>query len=215
MNQRWVCKRCFADNDDTASSCVKCGLARGADLGAADAGQGPLAVGPPPKAEPGWTKWLKFAWIPVVVVVLAVGYFASARRDNQGNVEAGGTLSVFDLQTGDCFDISDESATEFSEVNAVPCTDPHPYQAFQVTDHETATAPTDAELTTIFETICLPVFETFVGLPYADSALFANLISPSESSFEDGDREYVCYLYEPDASGENLDLTASMEGANR
>ena len=215
MNQRWVCKRCFADNEDTALACAKCGLTRGADVAAADQAQWQQAAGPPAKADPGWTKWLKFAWIPVVVVVLAVGYLASARRDSAGNVEAGGTLSVFDLQAGDCFDISDESATEFSEVNAVPCTDPHPYQVFNVTDHETDALPTEAELTTIFETVCVPAFETFVGTAYADSVLWASLISPSQESFSDGDREYACYLFELDASDEVIDMTASMQGANR
>jgi hypothetical protein len=208
VNQRWVCKRCFADNDDTASSCVKCGLARGADLGAADA-QGPLAVGPPPKAEPGWTKWLKFAWIPVVVVVLAVGYFASARRDNQGNVEAGGTLSAQDLQVGDCFDVEGDGDL-ISEVDAVPCDEAHDYEAYHVQEYETETFPTASEMEAITDELCLDTFESYVGVAYSDSALYAMPITPSESSFGDGDREYVCVLYEPDVR-----LTGSMEGANR
>jgi hypothetical protein len=62
----------------------------------------------------------------------------------------------------------------------------------------------------ITDELCLDTFESYVGVAYADSALYAMPITPSESSFGDGDREYVCVLYEPDVR-----LTGSMEGANR
>jgi putative regulator of septum formation len=36
MNERWVCKRCFADNDETDSACRRCGLVRGSESTQAD-----------------------------------------------------------------------------------------------------------------------------------------------------------------------------------
>ena len=208
MNQRWVCKRCFADNEDTALACAKCGLTRGADVAATDQAQWQQAAGPPVKTDPGWTKWLKFAWIPVVVVVLAVGYFASARRDSAGNVESGGTLAVTDLQTGDCFDV--EETTLISDVDAVPCEDPHQYQVYHVQDYASETYPTETEMQAITDDLCLDTFQAFVGIDYYDSALYSRPITPSEDSFAEGDREYMCILYEPETA-----LTGSMEGANR
>ena len=73
--------------------------------------------------------------------------------------------------------------------------------------------------TAIFESICVSAFGTYVGIPYADSVLWATMITPSEGSWDDGDREYVCALYEPedpeDPDSAIVDLTASMEGAAR
>jgi hypothetical protein len=159
--------------------------------------------------QEGWTKWLKFAWIPIVVVVLAVGYFLSARRDSAGDIESGGTLSVTDLQTGDCFDVANEEEL-ISDVDAVPCGEPHTYEVYHVQDYETAAFPTDAELQAITDEICVGTFETYVGVAYDVSEIYALPITPSEESFADGDREYICVLYEPD-----VELTGSMEGANR
>ena len=211
MNERWVCKRCFADNEDTSSACVKCGLIRGAEA-PADAqtswAAGEQAAAPAPQRA-GWTRWLRFAWIPVVAIVLLGGYWFSAGRNSEGEVDRGGTLSVTDLQVGDCFDVGDED--EISDVTAAPCDEAHEYQVFHVQDHETATFPTDDEFDAIFESICYQPFESFVGVAYLDSALYASAITPSESSFADGDREYACVLYDP----EDPELTASMEGANR
>jgi hypothetical protein len=210
VNERWVCKRCFADNEGTSAACAKCGLIRGAEAPSDDlaAAAGQPAWSPPPK-EAGWTRWLKFAWIPIVVVVLAVGYWFSAGRNSDGEVERGGNLSVTDLRVGDCFNSGDE--TEISEVDAVPCDEAHEFQVFHVQDHETATFPTDAEFDAITEQLCFGPFETFVGTAYVDSVLYASAITPSASSFGDGDREYVCVLFDPD----DAEMTASMEGANR
>ncbi len=214
MNERWVCKRCFADNDETSSACVKCGLIRGAEAPTDDQAAWATQAAEPPKPA-GWTRWLRFAWIPIVGVVLVAGYLFSAGRNSSGEVERGGTLAVTDLQVGDCFNTGEE--TLISDVDAVPCGEGHEYQVFHIADHETATYPTDAEFDVIFESLCVPTFQTFVGVAYADSALYANAITPSEESFDDGDREYACVLFEPidETLTENVVLTESMEGSNR
>ena len=46
--------------------------------------------------------------------MLAVGYFTTARRGDDGALTAAGTLSVTDLQVSDCF--STDGATELSDV---------------------------------------------------------------------------------------------------
>lgn len=212
MNERWVCKRCFADNDETNSACQQCGLIRGAEATATDqAGWAAQSAAQSPAQPPqaGWTKWLRLWWIPAIAIVLVVGYLASARRDSQGNVQSGGTLSVTDLLAGDCFNSEDE--TTISEVDAVPCTEAHAYQVFHVADHSTASYPTSAEFGAIFDSLCLTPFESFVGMSYVSSELYADMITPSESSFSDGDREYMCVLYDPG----DAEMTSTMEGAHR
>jgi hypothetical protein len=101
----------------------------------------------------------------------------------------------------------------------VPCDEPHEYEVYAVQDRAGETYPTEAEFDAIFDSICVPSFETYVGTAYADSVLWSGMITPSEATWDDGDREYVCYLYEPvdpeDQASANVELTASMEGAGR
>ncbi len=220
MNQRWVCKRCFADNDDVAGACVRCGLTRGAEAPEADQTEWAqaAAAAAPPKPTGGLSGLLKFWWIPVIAIGLGVFYFTQARRGDTGDIEGGGNLSAFDIEAGDCFGVSGDSE-QISDVDAVPCNEPHTYEAYHVAEHETAAYPTEAELDGIFDQLCIAGFEPYVGAPYDTSDIWANFMTPSEQSFSEGDREYVCYLFEPvdsnDPFGDVVVHTSSLEGANR
>ena len=218
MTDRWVCKRCFADNEAAAAACARCGLLRGAEVSEADrASWGAEAGVPVPStaAAPGWQRWLRFWWIPVVVIVLVVGYLTTARRGDDGTLNAGGNLSVTDLQVGDCF--TTDGATEISDVDGVPCDEPHTYEVFAVRDHGGPLPLTDASYQSAFETLCLADFESYVEADWETSAIYADMITPSEESYGDGDREYICFLYEPDPANPDEDriLEASMRGAAR
>lgn len=218
MNERWVCKRCFADNDETAGTCVRCGLTRGAEAAAADQQAWAAQTAPVQPQAAGWTKWLRLWWIPVIVIGIGVFYFTQARRGDTGEIEGGGNLSAFDIQEGDCFTIETEAET-ITDVHAVPCSDPHLYEAYRVADRETAAFPTQADLDTIFTELCVASFPSYVGAPYDTSEIWADFMTPSEESYADGDREYVCYLFEPvdaaDPYGEMVSQTSSLEGVAR
>ena len=211
MNNRWVCKRCFADNEESSSACQRCGLIRGAESTDADqAGWAAQAAGAPTAAsDPGWRRWIRYWWVPALLVVLAVGYLANARRSDDGSLESAGTLAVDDMRAGDCFNAGEEES--ISDVDGVPCTEAHEYQVFAVGDYEAASYPTDPELDTIFTSVCEGPFDGFVGMPYADSELYGQMITPSEETWDDGDRSFICILYDPNDPA----LTASMEGAAR
>lgn len=221
MTDRWVCKRCFADNEGAAFACARCGLARGSEVTPADqqswATEAGVAV--PGAEQPGWSRWLRFWWIPAIAIVLAVGWFTAARRGDDGSLTSGGTLSVTDLRVGDCFNNDEESQEEITDVDAVPCDEPHEYEVFAVAEHESESFPTDSEFEEIFGSLCVPAFETYVGSSYATSALYAGFITPSETSFAERDREYACYRFEPvdpnDPDSANVELTGSMKGSGR
>ncbi len=119
MTDRWVCKRCFADNNGTDSVCQRCGLIRGAESTPADsatwASQPGAAAATP---NPGWRRWIRFWWIPAIVIALAVGYVTAARRGDDGSLASAGNVSVDELRKGDCFNSADEG--EISEVDGVP-----------------------------------------------------------------------------------------------
>jgi hypothetical protein len=210
VNERWVCKRCFADNEDTAPTCARCGLARGSEVSDADRTAWAAETGTPLATEPpAWRRWLRFWWIPAIAIFLAVGYLSSARRAEDGSVNAGGTLQIDDLRVGDCFNNADEG--EISDVDGVPCTEAHEYEVFAMDRYESETLPTDAEMDAVFFDVCATPFEEYVGISWERSVLWANMITPSEGSFGDGDRSYVCFLFDPEEPA----LTESMRGAAR
>jgi hypothetical protein len=221
VTDRWVCKRCFADNDGTAMTCARCGLTRGSEVTASDQQSWAAGAGVPAPAtepeRPGWQRWLRFWWVPALAIALLVGWFTTAQRGDDGSLTTAGNVSVTELRAGDCFIGSEED--EISEVDGVPCDEPHEYEVFAVQDRDGDTYPTDAEFDAIFESICVSAFEPYVDAPYDTSAIYASFITPSEGSWDDGDREYVCYLFEPvdvnAPGGELVQLTESLEGAGR
>jgi hypothetical protein len=211
MSDRWVCRRCFADNEEIDAACARCGQARGADATVEEQRAWAAQTGATPIGEepPAWRRWLRFWWIPAIAIFLAVGYFTTARRGDDGALSSAGRVSVNDLHPGDCFNSGDE--TEISDVDGVPCGEPHEYEVFAVDTHEAPALPSDAELETVFGSICLDEFASYVGAPYETSEIYASMISPSEGSWADGDRTFTCVLYDPD----DAELTESLRGAAR
>lgn len=212
MNERWVCKRCFADNEEADGACQRCGLIRGAEATDSDRATwvseaGSVAATPP---QPGWRRSIRYWWIPALAVVLVIGYLTNARRDEQGLISGQGTLSVEDLRVGDCFNVED--AQEISQVDARPCTQAHQYEMFHlVTWTGSEEFPSeDAILGFIFET-CVPEFESYVGLSYEASRLDFMPITPTEEGWGAGDRVVQCALLDP----AEPELTTSLRGANR
>lgn len=212
MNERWVCKRCFADNEGERSSCERCGLVRGSEATLADRQAWASAAGlPPPETEkPAWQRWLRFWWIPVVAVVLVVGYVTTARRGDDGALTDAGTLTIEDLRVGDCFNSVEEG--EINDVDAVPCDEPHAYEVYAIADSTASAYPaSDAQFEAAFFEICVPPFEDYVGIAYAESELWASAIIPTEDGWNAGDREFTCHLHDERESM----LTGSQRGSGR
>jgi hypothetical protein len=236
MEGRWVCRRCFASNEAGATTCEQCGLERGADPnqaapyeppathsssplpGAGYGGQGQADQWTPPQAapRPGWLSLaLRFAWIPVVLIVLAAGWYFSARRDDSGQIANVGDMQVEDLRVGDCFDLKDPEATEVAEVEAKPCTTAHKYELFHDADMPDGEFPSDAAVETFVQAECVPAFTAYVGMDYADSALYFSWFAPSTETWDDGDRTVQCAAYEPDANLDPIEVTGTFRNAAR
>lgn len=212
MSDRWVCKRCFADNDGAEGTCVRCGLMRGSESTLEDQQTWAKAAGVPGPAgpAPAWRRLLQYWWIAALGIFLLVGFLTSARRDDAGSLATGGNVSVDDLRPGDCFNVGNE--TEIDDVDGVPCTERHAYEVFAVGTYDADVYPsTREESQAAFQAVCLQPFASYVGIPYDASVLWASMITPSEEGWTDGDREFICYLHEEDESP----MTSSMEGAAR
>jgi hypothetical protein len=208
--ERWVCLRCFTSNDAVATACASCGQPRGMEpaVEEAQAWTPPTAPG-----QGGGVSRFPWRWVGygvIILIVLGASYFFAARRDETGEVTDAGDMSVFDLQVGDCFDIGTE-ATEVDTVRAIPCEEPHVYEMFWNGDYPSDEQPTEDEYAGWLEDQCLPAFEDYVGIPYADSLYYASNLSPTKESWDDGDRAFSCYLHNQSETA----MTGSAAGAAR
>jgi hypothetical protein len=125
-------------------------------------------------------------------------------------VAACGGGNVFTLEVGTCFDDTDE--TEVSSVPEVDCSEPHDNEVFAVFDYtQSDTFPGSEAMNDAAQELCIAQFEAYVGLSYPESALEVFPITPTQGSWDNGDREIICALYNLDLSK----LTESMQGAAR
>jgi hypothetical protein len=211
VTDRWVCKRCFADNEETAAACVRCGLTRGSEATPTDQAAWEAQAGTAAAEQPaGWRRWLRYWWIPALAIFLLIGYLASARRDDGGAITSGGNLSIEDVRVGDCFDSDDSD--EISSVEARPCDEPHGYEMFHVASWTGSSEyPSEDAMLDFVIDQCVPAFEEYVGRSYQSSTLDFVHFYPIESGWNAGDRVFQCALYDPD----DPQLTASLRDADR
>lgn len=116
---------------------------------------------------------------------------------------------MFAVDVGDCL-ATDPSGEVVSEVPTVDCEEPHTSEAFHSTTIDADELPSQADVEQLVEDECLAEFESFVGMPYEQSALEVLWLSPTADSWEQGDHEVVCLVTDP--AGQT---TGSLEGANR
>lgn len=108
--------------------------------------------------------------------------------------------SVFELAVGTCFD-DPESAEEIQSVGAVPCEGPHDNEVFALVDHPAGPDdpyPGREALTEFADEQCRgQAFNDYVGSEYQFSRYFVSQLTPTDGSWEQGDREIVCLLFDP------------------
>ena len=224
--ERWVCKRCYASNDEDQPSCTRCGLGRGAtpetpwapnasSASVPGAGYGgetqpqPYAASTPPRRA-WWRPLLRFWWIGLLVVGALGGYFTQAHRDDSGAIQTGGTVKIDKLKVGDCYDAP--GTGEISEVTGRPCGQTHEFELIAIVqDTQQAAYPDDATFHNFIVSSCVPIFEDWIGIAIDQSALDVASVVPSSDAWRDGDRTVICSVYDP----ANNKLTSSLKGSRR
>ncbi len=135
-------------------------------------------------------------------VAVAVAIVAAAGCSAPGN--------VFSLTAGDCFDDPDGAVDEVTDLPLVDCEEPHDNEVYAATELPDGDFPGPDQTLALAEDRCLPAFEPYVGQPYEASELFATWLVPTEGSWQDGDREIVCVLFDDPGP-----LKGSMEDSGR
>jgi hypothetical protein len=139
-----------------------------------------------------------------IALFAGISFFSSlndADRDGSGELVSAGDLDVMTLQVGDCFDDPEELDEVVFDVAAVPCSEAHDnevYSLVPVTILGTA-FPGDSALQDFSYEACVgEPFSQYVGSNYLDSALEVFTFTPTEESWDTGDRDVVCVLFKLD-----------------
>lgn len=212
MADRWVCRSCWASNEESWDKCLKCRTPRGAE-GVPATPEAAHDAGAAATATPWWQRIpMRFAGIGLVAIAGIFGAVTAANRDDSGSIVGAGSMHIADVRVGDCFDLNDVNVEEVGDVRAIPCDEPHDFEAYFVRDLPAGTYPSRSALDAEFEAACLPAFESYVGRDYETSELYVTTFEPTPEGWEDGDRGILCVI-----STENAEtsLTGSVRDSAR
>ena len=127
----------------------------------------------------------------------------------QATPTSGTVVGALTIEFGDCLILPSED--EFDEVRRLSCTEPHDGEVFFVEDYPGADYPSDDEMRAFFDAECRPAFEAFTGSEFdGQGVLDIGWFTPTEVSWDNGDREVVCYLTPVDGGM----TSQSYRGAN-
>jgi len=133
---------------------------------------------------------------------------AQAERDEETQeVESAGEADVFTMAVGDC--LNDQEADVVESVPAVPCSEPHDFEAYYSFDLVGDEYPGEEQIYTDADQGCYDAFASFAGIAYEDSALDFSYFYPTEESWANSDREIMCLIFDAAQS------TGTLAGAAR
>jgi hypothetical protein len=132
------------------------------------------------------------------------------RDETSGEITESSDADVFSLKVGDCLNhTGTEETEEVSSVPTVPCDQPHESEAYAATDMPDGDYPGDQAVTDAADTFCYDEFATFVGMSYDESVLNLSSFFPTPESWEQGDRELMCFI------SDEAPVTGTLAGAAR
>ncbi len=112
-----------------------------------------------------------------------------------------GTGNIWMLEVGSCFDDWEGASTslesqEITDVPIIDCAQPHDNEVYMITDVADGDFPGDDAMEMVAVDTCFDGFEEFVGMPYEESTLDFGWLFPTSESWDEGDREIVCFAYD-------------------
>jgi hypothetical protein len=149
---------------------------------------------------------LSGAWIVLIVVIVVTGYLGSAiRSPTTGQITHSGSLSVFSLAVGDCFNIP-VGATSVASVTAVPCNHAHSaqiYAEFNLTGSDQS-YPGTAVVARLASSACKARTGSLDKSKVTNS-MTLRFLFPEADSWLNGNRTVACMITNPTAN-----LTSSL-----
>src|SRR5687768_2718381 len=93
-------------------------------------------------------------WGLVILGAVIVAVMDEAERDDSGAITEAGSVAVTELRPGDCANGVGQEEGEATEIDAVPCAEPHDGEVFATFDLPDGDFPGDDETSTLAETGC-------------------------------------------------------------
>jgi hypothetical protein len=150
---------------------------------------------------------MKKTLITVLALTLVVSCSGNKlKRDESGNVIKRGNSSIFDLKVGDC--TKEELKAEATNIDLVPCSEPHTHEAYFSVDYVGDAYPGSAALEVFAEQKCVGAFADYVGVELAQSNFYFTYLYPSVTTWQSkNDRQIMCFVVSRDEV-----LMASVKG---
>ena len=143
---------------------------------------------------------LSGVWVVLVVVIVVASQGTATRSPATGGVTHAGSLNVFSLAVGDCFN-NPPGATSLTTVTAIPCSQAHNAQIYAKFDvsGSVVSYPGDAALTRIASNGC----NARVGIldkSKITNSMTIRFLFPLSASWLDGQRTVACMIANPTAN---------------
>jgi len=123
----------------------------------------------------------------------------------------GPRTSAFSMKVGQCVQLP--TGDNITDLETTDCSALHDAEVFHLTQVTEDERPSDSEAEDRGGAACLAAFEGYVGIPYEESELDYTILYPSPGSWEQGDREIICFIISGD--GTDTQLSGSMKGSNK
>jgi len=160
---------------------------------------GPGSAYPTPSASPART-WL----IVVGILIFGVGALVLMAL-----IRGSGAVSSIDA--GDCF--QDPGAGEISRLDTVECTETHDFEAIGRVQLDDGPYPGDIGIVVGAVERCLTLFEPYVGAPFDETELLVDAFVPTPQSWDDGDRDALCVVFQADGAFNPVPIAGSARGS--
>ena len=144
--------------------------------------------------------------VAIVIGLAIIGTACGgATRDESGAIVEEGSVGLFSVKVGDCINLPVDGEELFS-FDAVACDQPHNAQAFEVFNVVGfgEEFPGEDPILEQADETCLDEFSSFVGIAYADSRYYYTPVFPTAESWEQDDREVICFLI-PEVATDTID----------
>lgn len=158
--------------------------------GVAGDANAPLKPGKPLPLRPG--PYVSLLAVGALVVWVGADLAGQADRDDRGAIVRAGDVEATRLKVGDCFDIP---ASDFAEVQARPCSQPHDAELVgrvRYPGPDRQPFPSDRKFFAAARSRCMKDFANHVGVPLRRSKLEMGIITPTKLGWGGGDRQIQC-----------------------
>ncbi len=150
---------------------------------------------------------LSGVWVVVVIGIVIAGAMQSANRSSTGRITKSGSISIFSLKVGDCFqNPAGNSQLSVNTVTAVPCTTAHNAQTFAAFPATGGSSyPGNAAMVRQASKGCRARVSGNLDMSKIKNSMTLRFLFPEQQSWTDGHRTVTCLVEDSSA-----DLTASL-----